>query len=193
MNLFLKSQVTLDRSLQRNQLEKLLRLHMVEASTREEGVIQVARNSWHFTKTWLCLFLRQNTGTFLQVAVATSNIGYTVLYFLLTTLAVFLISLGVAFYLVATQLDDLRHSYFILLISYSTGCSFILWLCFDHHCVLGCLLLSCHPTRKSPSLKLGLLLFWSPYHVVLGCPPPTPPLLGSVKQAISILYYPRPQ
>jgi len=62
--------VTLDRSLQRNQLEKLLRLHMVEASTREEGVI--------------------------QVAVATSNIGYTVLYFLLTTLAVFLISLGVA-------------------------------------------------------------------------------------------------
>ena len=38
-------QVTLDRSLQRNQLEKLLRLHMVEASTREEGVIQVARNS----------------------------------------------------------------------------------------------------------------------------------------------------
>ena len=42
MNLFFKSQVTLDRSLQRNQLEKLLRLHMVEASTREEGVIQVA-------------------------------------------------------------------------------------------------------------------------------------------------------
>ena len=44
---------------------------------------------------------------FLQVAVATSNIGYTVLYFLLTTLAVFLISLGVAFYLVVNQLDDL--------------------------------------------------------------------------------------
>ena len=36
-------QVTLDRSLQRHQLEKLLRLHMVEASSsREEGVIQVA-------------------------------------------------------------------------------------------------------------------------------------------------------
>ena len=79
----------------------------------------------------------------------------------------------------------------ILLISYSTGCSFILWLCFDHHCVLGCLLLCSYPTRKSPSLKL--LLFWSPYHVVLGCPTPPPPLLGPVKQAISILYYPRPQ
>ena len=63
-------QVTLDRSLQRHQLEKLLRLHMVEASSsREEGVIQVA---------------------------LPSDIGYTVLYVLLTTLAVFLISLGVA-------------------------------------------------------------------------------------------------
>ena len=63
-------QVTLDRSLQRHQLEKLLRLHMVEASSsREEGVIQVA---------------------------LPSDIGYTVLYFLFTTLAVFLISLGVA-------------------------------------------------------------------------------------------------
>ena len=130
---------------------------------------------------------------FLQVAVATSNIVYTVLYFLLTTLAVFLISLGVAFYLVVTQLDDLRHSYFILLISYSTGCSFIPWLCFDYHCVLGCLLLSNYTPKKSPSLKLRLLLFWSPYHVVLGCPAPTPPLLSPVKQAISILYYPRPQ
>ena len=66
---------------------------------------------------------------FLQVAVATSNIGYTVLYFLLTTLAVFLISLGVAFYLVVTQQDDLI---LILLISYPTRCSLIL-------CVLGCL------------------------------------------------------
>ena len=64
-------QVTLDRSLQRHQLEKLLRLHMVEAgSSREEGVV--------------------------QVAVLPSDIGYTVLYFLFTTLAVFLISLGVA-------------------------------------------------------------------------------------------------
>ena len=53
---------------------------------------------------------------FLQVAVATSNIGYTVLYFLLTTLAVFLISLGVAFYLVVTRLDDLRHSYLFYLL-----------------------------------------------------------------------------
>ena len=53
---------------------------------------------------------------FLQVAVATSNIGYTVLYFLLTTLAVFLISLGVAFYLVVTQLDNLCHSYLFYLL-----------------------------------------------------------------------------
>ena len=52
----------------------------------------------------------------LQVAVATSNIGYTVLYFLLTTLAVFLISLGVAFYLVVTQLENIRHSYLFYLV-----------------------------------------------------------------------------
>ena len=92
---------------------------MVEASTREEGVIQVARNSFYSDKTWLYLFLRQNTFTYifiLQVAVATSNIGYTVLYFLLTTLAVFLISLGVAFYLVVTQLENIRHSYLFYLV-----------------------------------------------------------------------------
>ena len=53
------------------------------------------------------------------------------------------------------------------------------------HLSRGCLLLSSHPTRSSPSLKLGLLLFWPPHHVP-GCPAPTPHLLSPVKQAISI-------